>query len=143
MLVTGWLGSLFIIMLPFLWDPGWWRGYTMQTLVEQKETVLKYALSLKASTQKWHMPLWHTVHWPMQDTWCDLSLFFKNFKIYLFMRHKKRGRDIDRGRSKLLTGSPMQDSTLDLGSCPELKADAQPLSHPGMLWFEFNDEKYN
>ena len=41
----------------------------------------------------------------------------------LFMRDTERGR--------LLTGSWMQDSIPDPGSCPEPKADAQQLSHPG------------
>ena len=40
-----------------------------------------------------------------------------------------RGRDIDRGRSRLPAGSPMRDSIP--GSQPEPKADTQPLSHPG------------
>ena len=37
-------------------------------------------------------------------------VFFKDF-IYLFIheRHTERGRDIGRGRSRLLAGSPMQD----------------------------------
>ena len=29
--------------------------------------------------------------------------------IYLFMKHRERGRDTSRGRSRLLTGSPMWD----------------------------------
>ena len=45
------------------------------------------------------------------------------------MRDTERGRDIGRGRSRLLMGSQMRDSILDLGSCPERKADAEPLSH--------------
>ena len=48
----------------------------------------------------------------------------------------ERGRDIDRGRSRLLTGS--QDVGLDPrtpGSHPEPKADAQLLSHPGIPLF--------
>ena len=52
--------------------------------------------------------------------------------IYFFkdLIHKgHRGGDIGKGRSRLPAGSPMQDSIP--GSCPELKANAQPLSHPG------------
>ena len=48
------------------------------------------------------------------------------------MRDTERGRDIGRGRSRVPAGSPMLG--LDpgtLGSQPEPKADAQPLSHPG------------
>ena len=46
------------------------------------------------------------------------------------MRDTERGRDTDRGRSRLLTGSPMRD--LIPGSLSEPKADAPPLSHPGI-----------
>ena len=46
--------------------------------------------------------------------------------------HTERGGDTGRGRSRLLTGSPMQDSIPGLGPCPGPKADAQPLSHPGV-----------
>ena len=45
---------------------------------------------------------------------------------------QRRGRDIGRRRSRLLTRSLMQDSIPELGSSPEPKADAQPLSHPGV-----------
>ena len=48
------------------------------------------------------------------------------------MRDRKKGRDIDRGRSRFLTGSPMWDSISAPGSHPEPKTDAQPLSHPGI-----------
>ena len=46
-------------------------------------------------------------------------------------------RDTGRGRSRLLTRSQMWDSIPDPGSPPELKADAQPLSHPGIPRKEF------
>ena len=36
------------------------------------------------------------------------SVCFKDF-IYLFMRQREKGRDIDRGRRRLPTGSPMWD----------------------------------
>ena len=39
-----------------------------------------------------------------QSSFC----FFKDF-IYLLMRDRERGRDIGRGRGRLLTGSPMWD----------------------------------
>ena len=38
------------------------------------------------------------------------AFFFKIFKIDLFMRDREWGRDIGRRTSRLLTGSPMQDS---------------------------------
>ena len=47
------------------------------------------------------------------------------------MKDPERGRDIGRGRSRLLTGSLMWDSIPGPGSHPEPKADAQPLSLPG------------
>ena len=46
---------------------------------------------------------------------------------------EERGRDTGRGRSRLHAREP--DVGLDSGtpgSCPEPKADAQPLSHPGV-----------
>ena len=55
--------------------------------------------------------------------------------IYLFIHeiHTERGRDTGRERSRLLAGSPMQDSKPELQDhAPELKADTQPLSHPGV-----------
>ena len=51
--------------------------------------------------------------------------FLKDF-IYLCMRDTERQRQAE-GEA----GSPMWD--LIPGSHPELKADAQPLSHPGAL----------
>ena len=49
------------------------------------------------------------------------------------MRQKReRGRDTGRGRSRLPAGSLMQDGSRTPGSCPEPKADAQPLSYPGI-----------
>ena len=50
--------------------------------------------------------------------------FFPNDFIYLFMRDTERGRDIDGGRSRLLEGSPMQDSILGPWD--------HALSHPGI-----------
>ena len=43
-----------------------------------------------------------------------------------------RDTDINRGRSRFLAGSVMQDSIPRPGARPELKADAQPLSLPGV-----------
>ena len=48
------------------------------------------------------------------------------------MRVTEREAKTQAERSRLLAGSPRWDSILGPGSCPELKADAQPLSHPGV-----------
>ena len=55
--------------------------------------------------------------------------FVLRFYLFIHERQRERGRDIGRERSRLLTESPMQDSIPGPGSCPEPKADAQPLSH--------------
>ena len=57
------------------------------------------------------------------------TIFLFSLKIYLFIheRHREKGRDIGRGRSRLPAGSDPKTA----GSHPELKADAQPLSPPG------------
>ena len=51
-----------------------------------------------------------------------IPTFFSFFKTYLFIheRHRlrERGRDIGRGRSRLLTGSPMWDSIRHSGIMP-------------------------
>ena len=46
------------------------------------------------------------------------------------MRDTQSGRDIGKGRSRLPLGSLMRNWIP--GSCPELKTNAQPLSHPGL-----------
>ena len=54
------------------------------------------------------------------------------------MRHRERARDIGREGSRLPTGrSPLLGRPRTLGSRPEPKADAQPLSHPGALQLSF------
>ena len=50
----------------------------------------------------------------------------KRFYLFIHERHGERGRDIGRGRSRLLVGSPMQNSIPG-----PLSQRAQPLSHPG------------
>ena len=48
------------------------------------------------------------------------------------MRDTEKEADTGRGRSRLLTGSLMWNSIPRSGSLPVLKADAQPLNHPGV-----------
>ena len=57
---------------------------------------------------------------------------FKKDLIYLLMSDIERDRDIGRGRSRLPAGTP--------GSCPEPKADTQPLSHPGVPKYHISTE---
>ena len=67
-----------------------------------------------------------------------LVIFFKGF-TYLFMKGTERERQRHRQRLKQAPcGEP--DAGLNPrtpGSCPELKADAQPLSHPGAPILQF------
>ena len=62
-----------------------------------------------------------------------LFFFLKRFYIFLHERERERVRDIGRGERQAPCRKP--DAGLNprtLGSCPEAKADAQPLSHPGV-----------
>ena len=62
-----------------------------------------------------------------------LCHFKKIFYLFIHERHRERGRDIGRGKegeSDFLQGAQCETHPENLGSCPELKADAQPLSHP-------------
>ena len=58
-------------------------------------------------------------------------LFLKDF-IYLFMtdRERQRHRQMEKQAPCREPDGGLDPSTL--GSCPEPKADAQPLSHPGV-----------
>ena len=74
--------------------------------------------------------------WPSSDKFKMTfgKLFFFLIKKIIHERHRERGRDIGRGRSKLLMGTLMWD----LISGPwdhnlSQRPDAQPLSHPGAL----------
>ena len=62
----------------------------------------------------------------------NLFLFFKKYFVYLFMRDIEKGRDIGRERESWCRILPRT-----LGSCPELKTDAQPLSYLGIPWICF------
>ena len=60
------------------------------------------------------------------------SSFLKIFYLFIHERQTERGRDTGRGRSRL----PVVEPDVGLGprtwkSCPEPKADTQPLSQPG------------
>ena len=52
--------------------------------------------------------------------------------LLIYKRHREREAETCRGRGRLPAGSPMRNSIPGLGSRPEPKADAQPLSHPGI-----------
>ena len=54
-----------------------------------------------------------------------LLFFFKRFYLFIHERHTERGRDTGRGREMGLDPRTPR-------SRPEPKADAQPLSHPGV-----------
>ena len=66
-----------------------------------------------------------------------MTSFFKKDFIYLFMRDTEREKQRHRQREKQ---APCREPDVGLdpgtpGWCPELKADAKPLSHPGIpLW---------
>ena len=67
-----------------------------------------------------------------------VSHFFKNIFIYLFKRHRERERQRHRQREKQ---APCREPNVELdprtlGSHPEPKGDAQPLSHPGVLCYD-------
>ena len=67
----------------------------------------------------------------------DDILFFKDF-IYLSMRDTEGERQRQRQREKQVP-CEKPDAGLDprtVGSCPEPKADAQPLSHPGIPLYD-------
>ena len=99
----------------------------------------KYSVSINNPFSQWawnsqdaqrNMRVLDHEAWASHRTSLDLSFCFVLFLdfIYLFMRdtHKReRGRDTDRGRSRLHAGSPMGDLILGPGSprsCPGLKA---------------------
>ena len=71
-------------------------------------------------------------HWATRPPW---YFFFLRFYPFIHERHRERGRDTGRGRSRLPIGSPKY-----LESCPELQADAQPLSHQTPLVLFLNEK---
>ena len=67
------------------------------------------------------------LHWSFSSTLLPFLLFFFKDFIYLFMK------DTEREAEKQLTqGARYRTRSRAPGSCPEPKASAQPLSHPGI-----------
>ena len=60
-----------------------------------------------------------------------MYVFFKDF-TYLFMRDTERQRQRQREKQAPCRESDAELDPRTLGSHPEPKADAQPLSHPGI-----------
>ena len=110
--INGWM-NLFILCL-FSASTWFWYPHPFPIVPEMVTRTTSYSQSLGAPSSLG-----------------DLLPFLKKYIfIYLFLRHTQRGRDIGRGRSRLLEGSPMRDSIPGLGSCSELKADTQPTEPP-------------
>ena len=69
--------------------------------------------------------------------WVEPCQVFKDFIYFIHERHTRR-----QGHRQREKQAPCGKSDADLypgtlGSCPELKADAQPLSYPGVQYFFF------
>ena len=65
--------------------------------------------------------------WAVMGVWWNFHIpagcatvppFLKRFYLFIHWRHRVRGRDIGRGRSRLHVGSPMWDSIWGLGITP-------------------------
>ena len=66
-------------------------------------------------------------------------IFFSKDFIYLFMRHTERGRDTDRGRSRLHAGSLTRDSIpglQDHALSQSRRSTTEPPRHPAQLDLE-------
>ena len=89
--------------------------------------VSRAACSTDWASQAPNSPFWN-VELKWQGVWDTTVLFvcFLWFYLFIHKRHREGGRE----RSRLLAGSGT--GSLDPGSCPELKADTQLLSHPGI-----------
>ena len=92
--------------------------------------IYKWALDpILPLTQLVASNLSHSYGW--SETIYCLSLFF--FVKILFIDETQRGKDIGRGKKAgSLQGTWCQTRLWGPGSWPEPKADAQPLSHPGV-----------
>lgn len=74
-----------------------------------------YILTILYLTSKSQVPWVGGHRWADADAFICIGLYYKGKffeRLYSFIneRHRERGRDIDRGRSRLLTGSLMWDS---------------------------------
>ena len=75
--------------------------------------------------------IWKNFMWTPACLHLDpIIKFFKDF-IYLFMRHTEKGRHRQREKQAPYGEPGVEFDPRTPGSQPELKADAQPLSHPG------------
>ena len=65
------------------------------------------------------------------------------FRFYLFIheRHRERQRYRQREKQAPYREPNVELSPRTLGSCPEPKANAQPLSHPGVPIYTFLRER--
>ena len=69
------------------------------------------------------------------------AFFFLRFYLFIHERHRERKRERQRHRQREKQ-APCREPDVGLDprtprSCPEPKADAQPLSHPGVPLFPF------
>ena len=62
------------------------------------------------------------------------SFFFSFLRFYVFMRDTEREREAE---TQAKAGSMQETQRGTQGSCPEPKADAQPLSHPGSKFLAY------
>ena len=95
-----------------------------------------HRLPCSSKLTEWVLAAWKRTQWTEQSTFikCIISalfIFLKIFYLFTHERHRERGRHRRQRAKQALCGEP--DAGLNprtLGSLPELKADAQPLSHP-------------
>ena len=76
------------------------------------------------------------LRWASRRQHTDGPCFFNNNFIFESMRERDRergGRKLGQERSRLPTSNTYGTRSQTLGSHPESKAEAQPLSHPGIL----------
>ena len=89
-------------------------------------------LGVPGQLSQWGMWLFILGSWVWAHLGCrDYFFFFKRFYLFIHERHRERGRDIGRGRSRLQLDTGLDPRTL--GSWSKPKADTQALSHPGTL----------
>ena len=69
--------------------------------------------------------------------WLASAFHFFFLKILLFIHEREREGGRDRGEAGSSQGAQGRTQSPDPTSHPELKADTQPLSHPGVPAFHF------